>query len=55
MSKGKTKAQHMISTISAESILIKGESNWIQSPLRVKRAKGGRGEEVLSSELANSE
>jgi hypothetical protein len=28
-----------ISTISAESILITGESNWIQSLLRVKRRK----------------
>jgi ribosomal protein L13 len=55
MSKGKMKAQHIISTISAESVLITGESNWIQMLLREKRAKGGRGEEVLSSELANSE
>jgi len=32
--------------ISAESILIPGESTWIQTRLRVKRAdaKGGRGE-----------
>ncbi len=30
MSKGKTKAEHLISTISAESILIPVESNWIQ-------------------------
>ena len=30
MSKGKTEAQEVISTISAESVLIRGESNWIQ-------------------------
>jgi hypothetical protein len=30
MSKGNTKAQKMTSNISAESILITGESNWIQ-------------------------
>jgi hypothetical protein len=37
MSKGNTKAQEVISTLSAESILITGESNWIQTLLRVKR------------------
>jgi hypothetical protein len=31
MSKGNTKAQEMTSNISAESILITGESNWIQT------------------------
>jgi hypothetical protein len=41
MSKGNTQAQEMISNISAESILIPVESNWIQVRLRVKRAKGG--------------
>ena len=35
MSKGKTKAQEMSSTISAESVLIRGESNWIQTLKRV--------------------
>jgi hypothetical protein len=30
MSKGNTKAQEMTGNISAESILITGESNWIQ-------------------------
>ena len=41
MSKGNTKAQEMTSNISAESILITGESNWMQMlPLGmvVKRA-----------------
>jgi len=31
MSKGNTKAQSMTGTISTESILITGESNWIQT------------------------
>jgi hypothetical protein len=31
MSKGNTKAQEMASTISAESVLIRRESNWIQT------------------------
>jgi len=31
MSKGNTKAQEMTSAISTESILIIGESNWIQT------------------------
>jgi hypothetical protein len=31
MSKGNTKAQEMTSSISTESILIRGESNWIQT------------------------
>jgi hypothetical protein len=43
------KALHIISAISAESVLITGESNWIQTGFRVKRAKGGRGEGVLVS------
>ena len=34
MSKRNTKAQEMTSTIRAESILITGESNWIQMRLR---------------------
>ena len=34
MSKGNTKAQEMTSNISAESILITGESNWMQTLLR---------------------
>ena len=37
MSKGNTTAQELTSTISAESILIIGESNWIQMLLHVKR------------------
>ena len=41
MSKGNKQAQETISSISAESILIPVESNWIQMLLRVKRAKGG--------------
>ena len=40
--KANTRAQHIIRTISAESFLILVESNWIQTRLRVKRAKGGR-------------
>jgi hypothetical protein len=34
---GKTKAQEMTSTLSTESILITGESNWIQRLLGVMR------------------
>ena len=37
MSKGSTKAEEMTSTLSTESILITGESNWIQRHLSVKR------------------
>jgi hypothetical protein len=37
MSKGNTQAQNMTGTLSTESILITGESNWIQTLLRVKR------------------
>jgi len=37
MSKGNTKVPDMTVTLSAESILITGESNWIQTLLRVKR------------------
>jgi hypothetical protein len=39
MSKGKTKEQNITSNISAESILITWESNWIQRLLRVKRER----------------
>ena len=42
MSKGNTKAQEMTSNISAESILITGESNWIQMRLHVKREQDVR-------------
>jgi hypothetical protein len=31
MSMGNTPGQEMASTISAESVLIRGESNWIQT------------------------
>jgi len=34
MSKGNPKAQEMTGSISTESILITGESNWIQTLLR---------------------
>ena len=49
MSKGKTTAQNMTDTISVESILIPGESNWIQLLLHVKWVKGETGEGVLVS------
>ena len=49
--KANTKARDMSSTLSAESMLIPGESNWIQSLLRLKRAKDGRGKGVLSFEF----
>ena len=42
MSKGNMKAQEMTSNISAESILITGESNWIQVRSFWREATGQR-------------
>ena len=51
--KANTKARDMSSTLSAESMLIPGESNWIQSLLRMKRCSTheGSGSEAGASIL----
>ena len=46
--KGQTKAEKISCTISAESIYIPVEFNWIQTLFRMKRVKDGTGEEALS-------
>ena len=48
MPEGKTRTQYFISRISSESILIPGESIWIQMLLRVKRLPGLSGLSRLS-------
>jgi hypothetical protein len=40
LSKGNAKAREMIGNLSAESIMIRRASNWIQRRLRVIRARG---------------
>jgi hypothetical protein len=53
MSKANTKGLNMSCTVSAESILIPVESNWIQTLLRVKRCSthDGLGSEAGASIL----
>jgi len=46
MSKGNTRTQNLIGTISTESILITGESNWIQRQSFWRGARG-KGLEVM--------